>query len=126
MSVVPPHSSLLPLVILLLLPSIMMFDVMLSLSCFFFAVLFVAAAAIFALFIDFSQTQWHVSIDVVVLQSASSFFLSDPLFFHLVFFVVAFPSHACWKVTVNLFELLPAASFTCVSVVSLISLCCRM
>ena len=39
----------------------------------FFSVLLVAAAAVFTFFIVSSQTQWHVSIDVVVSESPSSF-----------------------------------------------------
>ena len=55
------HQSLLPLAILLLLPSFMLFDVLLC-----------SVAAVFAFFFSFSQTQWHISIDVVVFESSSS------------------------------------------------------
>ena len=51
-SVVSPHISLIPLAILLLLPSFMLFSA-LVLPYFCFAVLFVAAAAVFAFFFDF-------------------------------------------------------------------------
>ena len=100
-SEVSPHRSLLPLVVLLLLPSFMLFKVLF------------AAAAVFAFFIDFSQTQWHISIDVVLFESASSFSFQIFVFSRVVNVVVFFTSHACWKVTVDFFELFPAASFTC-------------
>ena len=64
---------------------------------FFFAVLFVAAAAVFAFFFNFS------CVVIVV-----------------VFFYVS----CMLEITVNCFELVPAACFTCASVASLILLCC--
>ena len=116
-----PHKSLLPLSILLLLPSFILLNVLLPLS-FLFVVLVIAAAAVFAFFFRFSQTQCHISIDFAVFESSSSF--SFQVFVFLVLSsLLSFLSHACWKVTVNFFELIPAASFTCASVASLISLC---
>ena len=90
----------------------------------FLAVFFAAAAAaVFAFFIDFSQTWWHVSIDVEMFESASPFpFRSS--FLLVMLSLLFFGSHACWKVTVNFFELFPAASFTCACVAPLIFLFC--
>ena len=73
---------MLPLAVLLLLPSFMLFSALLPLS-FFFAVLFVAVAAVFAFFFDFSQTQWHISIDVVLFASSFSFSFGSS-FFHVL------------------------------------------
>ena len=90
----------------------------------FFVVLFAAAAFVF--FIEASQTQWHVSINIAMFGSASSLSIQIFVFSRVVFIVVVFTPHARWKVSVNLFELLPAASFTCAPVASLMSLCCRV
>ena len=101
----------------------MLFSVLLPLSFFFF-VLFIAAAAVFAFFFGFlSDTVAHLSIDVVVFESSSSLSFQVFVFSCVVIVVVFFTSHACWKVTVNFLELVPAASFTCASVASLIFLC---
>ena len=39
---------------------------------FFFADIIVAAAAVFAYFIDLSQTLWHISINIALFESSSS------------------------------------------------------
>ena len=92
---------------------------------FFFVVLFIAAAAVFAFFFSFSQTQWHVSVNVVVFESSSS--SSFQVFvFSCVVVVVLFSLMHVGKSPSTFFELLPADSFTCASVASLVSLCCRV
>ena len=58
-------------------------------------------------------------------ESASSFSFQIFISSRFVFVVVS-SHHACWKVSVNLFELLSAAPFTCASVASLVSLRCRV
>ena len=114
--------SLLPLTILLLLPSFILFSVLLPFS-FFFVVLFIAAAAVFDLSFSFSQTQWHISIDVVVFESSSSFFLSGLRFFLCCHRCCLLCLLHVGKSPSTFFEFVPAASFTCASVVSLTFLC---
>ena len=78
----------------------------------------------FAFFFRFSQTQWHISIDVVVFESSSS----SP-FQVFVFFLCC--HRGCLflclihdgKSPSTFFELVPADSFTCASVASLNFLC---
>ena len=94
-----------------------------AVSAFIFSsfVLFIVAAAVFAFFFRFSQTQWHISIDITVFESSSSFsfqvfvFSCCCLFFSSLMLVRKSPS--------AFFELVPAASFTCASVASLTFLC---
>ena len=124
LSVVSPHKSLHPLVILLLRPSFMLFETLLPLVI--FSLLFFLLLLPFVFFIEALQTQWHVSINIAMFESASSFSFQILISTQFVFFVVVFSPHACWKVSVKLLELSPAASFTCASVASLISMCCRM
>ena len=67
----------------------------------------------------YTVARLHQHCNVRVYRLLSFQILISSLF---VFFVVVFSPHACWKVPTNLFELLPAAHFTCASVASLVSL----
>ena len=122
-SMVLPYISLLPLVILLLLSFFLLFETLLPLTVLSLLSLLLLAA-VFVFFIEASQTQWYVSINIANIESASTFSFQIHISSRFVFIVV-FTSHACPKVSVNLFEPLPAASFTCTPVVSMVSLCCR-
>ena len=84
-----PHKSFLPLSISLLLPSFILFSVLLPLS-FFFIVLFIPAAAVFAFIFSFSLTQWHISVDVAVFESSSSFSFQVFVFSCVVIVVIFF------------------------------------
>ena len=123
--VVSPHKSLLPLVILLLFSSFMLFDMLLPLTIrfsLFFLLLLLSL-------LSSSKFRKHSGTSPSPLQCLSLhplFSFQILIFFCVVIVVVFFTSYACWKVTVNFFELFPAASFTCASVASLIFLCCRV
>ena len=106
--VVLPHKSLLPLLILLPLSFLHAVRNAASARHSFFAVLF-AAAAVFVFFIETSQTQWHVSINIAMFESASSF--SFQIFISSRFVFIVFLASCMLGKSVNLFELLPA-SFT--------------
>ena len=76
-----------------------------------------------------SQLRIHSGTSPSTLQSLSlppAFSFQTLISSRFVFIVVVFTPLACWTVSVNLFEFLPAASFTCASVASLVSLCCRV
>ena len=114
-SAVLAHKSLLPLplVILLLLSFFMLLETLL-----FFLLLLSL----------FSSSQLRKHSGKSPLQCLS---LPLPLPFRSSFLLVLsslllFSPHACWIVSVNLFELLPVPSFTCASVASLVSLSCRV
>ena len=86
-SVFLPHESLLPLGILLLLSLIVLFKTAAFARHPFFVILLAAAAA-FVLFVEASQTQWQVSINIAMFGSASCFSFQNFISSHFVFFVV--------------------------------------
>ena len=123
-SAVLSHRSLLPLVILLLLSFFLLSEALLPLT-----ILSLMSFLLLLLLFSSSMLRVHNGTSPSTLQSLS---LPPPFSFQIlissrfVFIVVVFTHHACWKISVNLSELLPAASFTCTSVASLVSLCCRV
>ena len=124
-SVVLPHKSLLPLVILPLLSFFMLFETLLPLiilSLLFFLLLLLSLFSSSKLRKDGGtspSTLQCLSLPLPFPFRSSFLLVLSSLF-------VVFSPHACWKVSINLFELLPAASFTRVSVFSQVSLCCRV
>ena len=121
-SVVPPHRSLHPLFILLLHPSFMLFDVMLPLSflsLLFFLLLLLPSLLSSSIFRKYSGTSP---------STLWCFSLPPPFsyFFSFCFLCYRFLASCMPESLRQLVELLPAASFTCTSVASLVSLCCRV
>ena len=102
-SIVSPHRSLLPLVILLLLPSFVLFDVLRPLT--------IHSLQLFLLLLPslFSSSKF-LKRSGASPSKLSCLSLPPPLPFRSSFLlvllfvaVVVFTSHACWKVTVNVF-----------------------
>ena len=103
------HISLLPLAILLMTQCFVLLRVLLplSFSSRVFPLLLLSSLLSFSVF---SQTQRNISINGAMLESSSSF--SSQVFhsFCFVIIVVSTVSHACWKIVVDIHELVPAFS----------------
>ena len=89
--------------------------------CFRFVILalfFLLAAAAFVFFVEASQTQWHVSINIAMFESCLLLFLPDPHFFSVCFLCCRFSRLMLQpgKSPSTCLSFLPAAILTRVSV----------